>query len=134
MGGTTQGDLGYIDDDGYLFLVDRVKDMIITGGENVYSSEVESALSTHPAVTEVAVFGIPSDEWGEAVHAAVVVRDGHHVTADELIAHARSTIAGYKAPRSIELRHEPLPMSGAGKTLKRLLREPYWTGSSRRVG
>jgi acyl-CoA synthetase (AMP-forming)/AMP-acid ligase II len=127
------GDVGYLDDEGYLFLVDRSKDMIVTGGENVYTSEVESAISTHPAVADVAVIGIPSDDWGEAVHAVVVVRDGESVTEGELIAYARESIAGYKVPRSVTLRAEPLPVSGAGKTLKRELREPYWEGVDRRV-
>ena len=127
------GDIGYFDAEGYLYLVDRSKDMIVSGGENVYSSEVESALSTHPAVADVAVIGIPSEEWGEAVHAVVVVRDGAEVTEDELIAYARESIAGYKVPRSVTLRAEPLPVSGAGKTLKRELREPFWAGVERRV-
>jgi long-chain acyl-CoA synthetase len=127
------GDMGYLDADGYLFLVDRVKDMIVTGGENVYSGEVESAISTHPAVADVAVIGIPSAEWGEAVHAVVVLRPGAETTGEELIAHARTSIAGYKVPRSIDLRNDPLPLSGAGKTLKRQLREPFWADADRRV-
>lgn len=120
------GDAGYLDDEGYLFLVDRTKDMIISGGENVYSTEVENAVSTHPAVLQVAVIGIPSERWGEQVHAIVVVRPGQTVTEDELIAHARITIAGYKAPKSVEFRSEPLPLSGAMKVLKRELRAAYW--------
>lgn len=120
------GDAGYLDDEGYLFLVDRTKDMIISGGENVYSTEVENALSTHPAVLQVAVIGIPSERWGEQVHAVVVLRPGHAATEDELIAHARTSIAGYKAPKSVEFRTEPLPLSGAMKVLKRELRAPYW--------
>ena len=120
------GDAGYLDDEGYLFLVDRTKDMIISGGENVYSTEVENALSTHPAVLQVAVIGIPSERWGEQVHAIVVLRPGTSATEDELIAHARTTIAGYKAPKSVEFRAEPLPLSGAMKVLKRELRAPYW--------
>jgi len=120
------GDAGYLDDEGYLFLVDRTKDMIISGGENVYSTEVENALSTHPAVLQVAVIGIPSERWGEQVHAVVVLRPGRAATEDELIAHARTSIAGYKAPKSVEFRTEPLPLSGAMKVLKRELRAPYW--------
>jgi acyl-CoA synthetase (AMP-forming)/AMP-acid ligase II len=120
------GDAGYLDDGGYLFLVDRVKDMIVSGGENVYSSEVENALSTHPAVGSVAVIGVPHDVWGEAVHAIVVVRADAEVTEDELKDHARLTLAGYKVPKTIELRDEPLPLSAAGKVLKRELRRPYW--------
>jgi long-chain acyl-CoA synthetase len=128
------GDAGYLDADGYLYLVDRVKDMIVTGGENVYSSEVESALSKHPAVAQVAVIGIPSEQWGEAVHAIVVPVPGVEVpTVDELTEHCREWIAGYKLPKSIEFRAEPLPLSGAMKVLKRELRAPYWEGHERRV-
>jgi acyl-CoA synthetase (AMP-forming)/AMP-acid ligase II len=128
------GDAGYLDDEGYLFLVDRTKDMIVTGGENVYSTEVENAIGTHPAVRQVAVIGIPSERWGEQVHAVVVLHDGATATEDELIAHAKTTIAGYKAPKSVELRTEPLPLSGAMKVLKRELREPYWRDRDGRVG
>lgn len=120
------GDAGYLDDEGYLFLVDRTKDMIISGGENVYSTEVENALSTHPAVLQVAVIGIPSERWGEQVHAIVVLRAGESATETDLIEHARAQIAGYKVPKSIEFRSEPLPLSGAMKVLKRELRAPYW--------
>jgi long-chain acyl-CoA synthetase len=118
------GDLGYQDARGFLYLVDRAKDMIVTGGENVYSTEVEEALYRHPAVAEAAVFGVPDAHWGEAVHAVVVPRGP--VTPAELSAHCRSLIAGYKVPKTIELRSEPLPKSAAGKLLKRRLREPYW--------
>jgi long-chain acyl-CoA synthetase len=118
------GDLGYMDDEAFVHLVDRAKDMIVTGGENVYSVEVEDVLYRHPAVLEAAVFGIPDQRWGEAVHAVVVPRAP--VTPDELIAHCRATIAAYKVPRRIDLRTEPLPKSGAGKVLKRELRAPYW--------
>jgi len=128
------GDAGYIDEDGYLFLVDRVKDMIVTGGENVYSAEVESAISTHPGVLQVAVIGIPHARWGEAVHAVVVRREGAEVTVEEIIAHARISIAGYKVPKSVEFRSEPLPLSGAMKVLKRDLRAPYWEGHGKRIG
>ncbi|MFM8311096.1 MAG: AMP-binding enzyme, partial [Ilumatobacteraceae bacterium] len=127
------GDAGYLDEDGYLYLVDRVKDMIVTGGENVYSTEVENAIASHPAVLQVAVIGIPSDQWGEAVHAIVVLREGATATEDELIAHARESIAGYKLPKSGEFRVEPLPLSGAMKVLKKDLREPYWAGRDRKV-
>src|SRR4051795_2501493 len=120
------GDLGRLDEDGYLYLVDRAKDMIVTGGENVYSTEVEDVLYRHPAVAEAAVFGIPDPRWGEAVHAVVVPRAD--VTEDELIAHCREAIAGYKVPKRVELRAEALPKSGAGKLLKRELRAPYWEG------
>jgi long-chain acyl-CoA synthetase len=127
------GDAGYLDRDGYLYLVDRVKDMIVTGGENVYCIEVENAIASHPAVAQVAVIGVPSEKWGEAVHAIVVVQEGTDVTEDEIIAHAREWIAGYKVPKSVELRAEPLPLSGAMKVLKRELRAPYWEGRDRAV-
>jgi long-chain acyl-CoA synthetase len=127
------GDAGYLDADGYLFLVDRVKDMIVTGGENVYSVEVENAIASHPAVAQVAVIGIPSEQWGEAVHAVVVVRDGATVTEAEIIAHTREWIAGYKVPKSVDVRTEPLPLSGAMKVLKRELRAPYWDGQERAI-
>jgi long-chain acyl-CoA synthetase len=120
------GDAGYLDEGGYLFLVDRVKDMIVTGGENVYSVEVENAISSHPAVSQVAVIGIPDPKWGEAVHAVVVLNPGRTATAEEIQEHARTNIAGYKVPKSVEFRTEPLPLSGAMKVLKRDLRAPYW--------
>ncbi|HMJ15514.1 MAG TPA: long-chain-fatty-acid--CoA ligase [Polyangiaceae bacterium] len=127
------GDAGYLDERGYLYLVDRVKDMIVSGGENVYSSEVEQAICSHPAVAQVAVIGIPDDTWGEAVHAIVVPHAEHSPTADEIIDHARRAIAGYKLPKSVEFRAQPLPLSGAMKVLKRELRAPYWEGRTRRV-
>jgi long-chain acyl-CoA synthetase len=125
------GDLGYQDEDGFLYLVDRAKDMIVSGGENVYSTEVEEALYRHPAVLEAAVFGIPDAQWGEAVHAVVVLRS--EADSYELISHCRTLIAGYKVPKRIEFRSEPLPKSGAGKVLKRKLREPYWESVDARV-
>jgi long-chain acyl-CoA synthetase len=127
------GDMGYLDSDGFLFLVDRAKDMVISGGENVYSVEVENAVASHPAVLQVAVIGVPHEVWGEAVHAVVVVKPGATVTEDEIIAHARTTIAGYKVPRSVEFRTEPLPLSAAMKVLKRELRAPYWQGMDRAI-
>lgn len=127
------GDVGYTDEGGYLFLVDRAKDMIVTGGENVYCTEVEDALYTHPGVLEATVFGIPDPQWGEAVHAVVVPRDGVEVTDAELIAHCRDAIAGYKTPKSVAFQTEPLPKSGPGKVLKRVLREPYWEGHDRAI-
>ena len=127
------GDAGYMDANGYVFLVDRVKDMIVTGGENVYSAEVENALASNPAVAQVAVIGIPSDQWGEAVHAIVVKREGAEVTEQELQDWARERIAGFKVPKSIEFRAEPLPLSGAMKVLKRELRAPFWEGKERAV-
>ncbi len=127
------GDLATIDEENYIYIVDRAKDMIISGGENIYSVEVENALYTHPAVLEVAVIGIPDDVWGEAVHAVVVCKPGMQATGDELIAHARTLIAGFKVPRSVEFSQDALPKSGAGKILKRDLRDRYWTGKSRNV-
>jgi len=127
------GDLATVDEENYIYIVDRAKDMIISGGENIYSVEVENALYTHPAVLEVAVIGIPNGMWGEAVHAVVVCKPGMSVTDEELIAHARTQIAGYKVPRSIEFQSEALPKSGAGKILKRDLREKYWAGKSKNV-
>ena len=120
------GDVGRVDDNGYLYLLDRSKDMIITGGENVYCTEVEEAIYAHPGVLEAAVFGIPDEQWGEAVHAVVVARAGVELTPDDIVAHTRSTIAGYKVPRSVQMRSEELPKSGPGKVLKRELRAPFW--------
>ena len=115
------GDAGYLDEEGYLFVVDRIKDMIVTGGENVYSAEVEKAIGRHPAVASCAVIGLPDDTYGERVHAVVVLRPGHELTAAELREHVKTLIAGYKAPRSAEF-VDALPVSGAGKILKRDLR------------
>jgi len=120
------GDEGHLDADGYLYLVDRVKDMIVSGGENVYSIEVENAISTHAAVAQVAVIGIPHPTWGEQVHAIVVLHPGCAATAEELKEHARRAIAGFKVPKSIEFRTEPIPLSGTLKPLKRELRRRYW--------
>ncbi len=125
------GDLGYMDGHAYLYLVDRAKDMIVTGGENVYSTEVENVLYRHPAVLEAAVFGVPDPRWGEAVHAVIVPRA--EVTEAELVNHCREAIAAYKVPKRVELRTDPLPKSGAGKVLKRELRAPYWKDHTARV-
>ncbi len=125
------GDLGYADEASYIYLVDRAKDMIVSGGENIYSTEVEEALGAHPCVEEVAVFGVPDPRWGEAVYAVVFSR--RDVTADELAAHCRHRIAGFKVPRCIELRTQPLPKSAAGKILKRVLREPHWAGQHTQI-
>ena len=127
------GDGAYRDDDGFIFIVDRLKDMIVTGGENVFSAEVESAISTHPAVAAVAVIGIPSEKWGEAVHAIVIKKPDVEVSEAEIVDHCRAMIANYKLPRQIEFRTEPLPLSGAGKVLKKDLRAPYWEGTERGV-
>jgi long-chain acyl-CoA synthetase len=127
------GDGAYMDDDGFIFIVDRIKDMIVSGGENVYCTEVENAILKHPAVASCAVIGIPSEKWGEAVHAVVVLKTDANVTQDELISHCKQLVANYKCPRSIEYRDQ-LPLSGAGKILKNKLRAPYWEGMERRVG
>lgn len=127
------GDGGRMDEDGMLFIVDRVKDMIVSGGENVYSAETEQAVYQHPAVAECAVIGIPHDAWGEEVHAVVVLKPGESVTEAELIAHCKTLIAGYKCPKSVTFREEPLPLSGAGKILKKDLRAPFWEGQDRNV-
>ena len=135
------GDVGYLDDDHHLWLLDRVKDMIVTGGENVYSTEVEEVLARHPAVLECAVFGIPDEHWVEAVHAVVVVGAAEQVTeafAEQLREHCRALLAGFKVPKQIDVRLEPLPKSGPGKVQKRELRAPYWDtvspGPGRRGG
>jgi long-chain acyl-CoA synthetase len=119
------GDGGYMDEEGYVYLVDRVKDMIISGGENVYSMEVENVITQHPAVSQCAVIGIPSEQWGETVHAFVIPKADANVNAAEIIAFCKDRIAGYKCPRSVDVRTEPFPLSGAGKVLKRELRRLY---------
>ena len=133
-GGYWTGDMGYFDAQGFLFLVDRSKDMIVSGGENVYSTEVEDILYRHPGVLEAAVFGVPDDIWGEAVHAVVVPRaDSPPLDPAELIAFCREYIGGYKVPKGIDVQHEALPKSGPGKVLKRELRAPFWEGVDRAV-
>jgi len=126
------GDGAWMDDDGFIFIADRLKDMIISGGENVYSAEVENALAQHPAVAACAVIGVPSEQWGESVHAVVVRKPGQQPTNDELIAHCKALIAGYKCPRTVDF-VDALPLSGAGKVLKTKLREPFWQGQQRGV-
>ena len=127
------GDAGYLDEQGFLYLVDRVKDMIISGGENVYSAEVENALAQHPAVEECAVIGVPDPRWGERVHAIVRLRVGHDSDPDDLTTHCAGLIANYKCPRSFSFRTDPLPLSGTGKIQKSELRREYWTGTDRGV-
>jgi acyl-CoA synthetase (AMP-forming)/AMP-acid ligase II len=128
------GDLGYLDSEGYLYLVDRSKDMIVSGGENVYSTEVEDILYKHPSVLEAAVFGVPDDKWGEAVYAVVVHRaESADVNAEDLIGFCRKYIGGYKIPKGIDIQSEPLPKSGPGKVLKRELRAPFWADADRSV-
>ena len=127
------GDIGRQDKDGYFYIVDRAKDMIVSGGENIYSGEVEAAIYEIPQVKEVAVFGIPDEKWGELVAAAVVLRPGSNLSAEELKQFCKTRIASYKVPRHIEFMAEELPKSGSGKILKRVLRDKYWTGQPRRV-
>jgi len=127
------GDAGYFNGDGYLFIVDRVKDMVVTGGENVFTTEVENAVITHDSVLDVAVIGIPHEEWGEAVHAIVVLHPDRDASEEEMIGHCRELIAGYKLPKSVSFRLEALPLSGAGKVLKTELRKPFWEGRERQV-
>jgi fatty-acyl-CoA synthase len=126
------GDLGYMDEKGYVYIVDRKKDMIISGGFNVYAIEVESAINSHPAILMSAVIGIPHEEWGEAVHAEVVLKDGAQVTPEALIAHVKRKIASFKAPKSMTIVNE-LPISAVGKVLRRAVRDRYWKGQSRHV-
>ena len=126
------GDAGILDEEGYLFIQDRVKDMIVSGGENVYPREVENALFEHPAVADVAVIGVPDDKWGESVKAMVVVREGEKASADELMEYCKGRLAGYKRPRSVDFVSE-LPRNASGKVLKKELREQYWKGHERRV-
>ncbi|HYC64771.1 MAG TPA: AMP-binding protein, partial [Reyranellaceae bacterium] len=126
------GDAGYLDDKGYLYIYDRVKDMIVSGGENIYPAEVESALFGHPAVADVAVIGVPDERWGEAVKAVVVKKPGRELGAGELITWARERIAGYKLPKSVDF-VDALPRNPTGKILKREIRKPYWEGKQRQV-
>jgi acyl-CoA synthetase (AMP-forming)/AMP-acid ligase II len=126
------GDAGYMDEDGYVYIHDRVKDMIISGGENVYPAEVENAIFGHPAVADVAVVGVPDSKWGEAVKACVVLKDGATATEGDVISWARQRIAAYKAPKSVDF-IEALPRNPSGKILRRELRAPYWEGRERQV-
>ncbi|MBI4199395.1 MAG: AMP-binding protein [Chloroflexi bacterium] len=126
------GDLGYLDSDGYLYITDRKKDMIISGGANIYPREVEEVISRHPAVAEVAVIGVPDAKWGEAVKALVVPRPGQQATEAEIIEHCRKNLASYKKPASVEFL-EALPKNAYGKILKRELRTPYWARQERNV-
>lgn len=119
------GDAGKLDADGYLYIVDRIKDMIITGGENVYSAEVENAIYAHPSVAECAVIGLPDEKWGERVAAILHLKPDCALTEGDLIAHCRTMIGGYKVPRQVIFSAEPLPRSGTGKLLKPLLRKTY---------
>jgi long-chain acyl-CoA synthetase len=127
------GDIGYQDPDGYYYILDRSKDMIVTGGENVYSGEVEAVIYEHQAVREAAVFGIPDVQWGELVMACVVLKPGEVLSADDLISYCRRFLANYKAPRRIEFSETELAKSGSGKILKRVLREHFWAQEGRGV-
>ena len=128
----TVGDVAYRDEGGYYYICDRKNDMIISGGMNVYPAEIEAALEQHPGIFDVAVFGIPSEQWGEQVHATVVLAPGASLSESDVIAHARQHLAGYKCPRSVSFMDE-LPRTGSGKLLKRELRAPYWAGHTRQV-
>jgi long-chain acyl-CoA synthetase len=127
------GDGGFMDEDAYVYIVDRMKDMIVTGGENVYSAEVENCVAQHPAVAQCAVIGIPHERWGEAVHAVVMRKPGVAVTGNDIIEFCKARIAHYKCPSTVKIQDEMLPLSGAGKVLKRELRKPYWEGKTRQV-
>ncbi len=126
--------MGYQNADGYFYILDRIKDLIVTGGEKVYCGEVEAVIYQLPEVQETAVFGIPDPVWGELVTACVVFKPGMALIADELVAHCRQTLANFKVPRRIEFSQSELPKSGSGKILKRILRERYWTHQKRAVG
>ncbi|HYD09389.1 MAG TPA: fatty acid--CoA ligase [Acidimicrobiales bacterium] len=127
------GDAGYLDADGYLYIHDRVKDMIVSGGENIYPAEVENVLMAHPDIADVAVIGVPDDKWGEAVKALVVKAEGKDPSPDDIIAFAKERVASYKCPKSVDF-IDALPRNPSGKILKRELREPYWAGRDRNVG
>lgn len=127
------GDAAYMDEDGFFYVHDRVKDMIVSGGENVYPAEVENALYGHPAIADVAVIGVPDERWGESVKAVVVLKPGASASAEDIVAYARERIAGYKLPKSIDFA-DTLPRNPTGKLLKRVLRAPYWEGRARQVG
>ncbi|HXZ53374.1 MAG TPA: fatty acid--CoA ligase, partial [Burkholderiales bacterium] len=131
MGWFRSGDAGYLRE-GYLFLHDRIKDMIVSGGENIYPAEVENVLMQHPAVADGAVIGVPDEQWGEAVKACVVLKPGVQATQGEIVDFMRARIAHYKCPRSVDFM-QAIPRNPTGKILKRVLREPYWQGRERRI-
>ena len=126
------GDAGMLDEEGYLYIQDRIKDMIITGGENVYPAQVESAVYGHPDIADIAVIGVPDDKWGEAVKAVVVAKPGSNLTEDDVIAYAKEQIAGFKCPKTVDF-IDALPRNPSGKILRRELRAPYWDGKERAV-
>ena len=127
------GDLGRLDANGYLYIVDRADDMIISGGFNIWPAELENAIANHPAVIEVAVFGVPHAKWGETPHAVCVVKDADALTADEVIDLAAQELGSYKKPGSVTIQTDPLPKSPVGKIKRKDLREPFWAGQDRRV-
>jgi acyl-CoA synthetase (AMP-forming)/AMP-acid ligase II len=126
------GDLGRVDAEGRIFLIDRAKDLVISGGENVYPVEVENVLAAHPQLAEVAVIGVPHERWGETVKAIVVPRPGAEISQDEVIGFVRRHLAGFKCPTSVDIA-ATLPRTATGKVLKHVLREPYWRGYDRRI-
>jgi acyl-CoA synthetase (AMP-forming)/AMP-acid ligase II len=126
------GDAGTEDDGGFFYIKDRIKDMIVSGGENIYPAELESVLAGHPAIADVAVIGVPDEQWGETVKAIVVKKPAAELTAEELIDWSRSKLAGYKRPRSVDFA-DSIPRNPSGKILKRELRQPYWEGAGRQV-
>ena len=126
------GDLGTMDENGYIYILDRAKDMIISGGENIYSREIEDVILKHPSIHEVAVIGVPDEKWGEAIKAIVSLREGQTVTDEEIIDFCKQHLASYKKPKSVEF-IESIPKNAYGKVLKKELREKYWQGEVRRV-
>jgi len=126
------GDIGYLDDDGYLYIHDRVKDMIVSGGENVYPAEVENALMKHPGIADVAVIGVPDEKWGEVGKAMVVKAEGQEPSEDEILGFAREQLAGFKVPKSVDF-IDAIPRNPTGKMLKKELRAPFWEGRERNV-
>jgi acyl-CoA synthetase (AMP-forming)/AMP-acid ligase II len=126
------GDVAYMDDQGFVYICDRKRDMIISAGVNIYPAEIEDALHRHPDIDDVAVFGVPDDDWGERVHAAVQPRPGARLTADAVVAFARAHMADYKVPREVSF-HREFPRDPAGKLLKRVLRDPYWAGRGSKI-
>jgi acyl-CoA synthetase (AMP-forming)/AMP-acid ligase II len=126
------GDAGYLDENGYVFLTDRVKDMIVSGGENIYPAEIENVLAGHPAVAEVAVIGVPDEKWGETVKAVIVLKSSQAASAADIIAYGKAHLAGYKCPTSVDF-VAALPRNPSGKVLKKDLRAPYWAGKERGI-
>jgi long-chain acyl-CoA synthetase len=129
---STAGDVAYFDEEGYYYLADRKHDMIISGGENIYPAEIEEVISNLPQVSEVAVIGVPHEQWGEEVKALVVLREGEHLTEEEVLDFCKEHLAGYKRPRSVEF-IDDFPRTATGKILKRILRKPYWEGQERQI-